>query len=295
METLVACPVCNSIQLTSYIQAKDYTITGESFNIDQCSVCEFRFTNPRPDENEILKYYKSENYISHSDNSSGLINNVYQKVKQITLKQKVNLVIKYAGTKNLNVLDYGCGTGDFLAAANQSGLKVQGIEPSQDARQKAEKKGLTISSSHDLFQISEKTFDAITLWHVLEHVHELEKVFTHLCYILKPKGFLFIALPNSNATDAYIYDNHWAAFDVPRHLYHFTPKSFLNFIKLFPVQLINKKPMPFDPFYISLLSEKYKTGNSNFISAFYNGLTGFVSGYNEVDKSSSLIYILQRD
>jgi 2-polyprenyl-3-methyl-5-hydroxy-6-metoxy-1,4-benzoquinol methylase len=295
MEKLESCPVCKSLKLTSYIQAKDYTVTGEVFNIDQCGSCGLRFTNPRPEKNEITNYYQSENYISHTDSSQGLINNVYQRVKYITLKQKINLIKKYATQTPVYLLDYGCGTGDFLRAAKDSGIKIQGVESSKEARDRAIFKGLPITDNEDFFKITEKTFDVITLWHVLEHIHDPQRVFTHLCMILKPRGYMFIALPNSNATDAYIYDSFWAAFDVPRHLYHFTPESFNNFIKLFPVELINKKTMPFDPFYISILSEKYKSGNANIISALFNGLTGFISGYREVDKSSSIIYILQRD
>lgn len=295
MEKLETCPICKSSELTSYIQAKDYTVTGEVFNIDQCSSCGLRFTNPRPDVNEIDKYYKSEDYISHTDSNAGLINTIYHRVKQVTLKQKTELVKKYAGQGEIQLLDYGCGTGDFIAAARLQGISAIGIEPAVEARNRALAKGLNISDYSEFFKISKQTFYAITLWHVLEHIHEIEKVVTQMCMILKPGGFLFIAVPNSNATDAFIYDKHWAAFDVPRHLYHFTPESFKNFIKLYPVKLIHKQTMPFDPFYISILSEKYKTGNSNYITAFFNGLTGFVSGYKEVDKSSSLIFILKRD
>ncbi|MGI8893264.1 MAG: methyltransferase domain-containing protein [Bacteroidia bacterium] len=294
MEKLTNCPVCKSADLTSYIQAKDFTVTGEEFNITQCGLCSLRFTNPRPTEQEISKYYQSENYISHTDSNSGFINNIYQKVKVITLNQKLKLINKFVPAPNKKLLDYGCGTGDFMVYAQSGGMDVHGVEPTEEARQKAIGKNLGISSYEDFFQFQKNSFDVITLWHVLEHVHELDKVFTNLCMILKQGGYLFIALPNSNATDASIYDEFWAAFDVPRHLYHFSPLSFDYFIKLYPVKLIEKKSMPFDPFYIALLSEKYKTGKSNFITAFYNGLAGFISGNKAVDKSSSIIYILQR-
>lgn len=296
MEKLENCPVCKSPQLTSYLLTKDFAVTKEEFNIDQCSHCGLRFTNPRPDISEIEKYYNSANYISHTDSSQGLLNNVYQRVKLITLQQKIKLVKEFAlNSHPIHLLDYGCGTGDFLLTAQQAGMEATGIEPAERARRKGTEKGLKILPETELFPFPQQNFDVITLWHVLEHVHQLMQVFSQLCLVIKPKGYFFIALPNSDSTDATIYHEAWAAFDVPRHLYHFTPETFNSFISHFPVKLVQKQTMPFDPFYISLLSEKYKTGSSNYLTALYNGLTGFVSGYKEVNRSSSVIYVLQRE
>ena len=295
MEKLNKCPVCKSADLSSYIQVIDHSVSKEKFNIDQCLNCGLRFTNPRPDKDEIVKYYESEDYISHSDTNKGFINFLYQQAKHITLNQKLNLVVERNSKKAIELLDYGCGTGDFLLAAKYTGqISATGIEPSETARTRALNKGIKVYTYDEFFSLEPSTYDVITLWHVLEHIHELEKVFTHFLKILKSKGKLIIAIPNSDATDAFIYDEHWAAFDVPRHLYHFNTKSFEYLVNLFPLKIVEKKTMPFDPFYISLLSEKYKTQSSNFLSAFYNGLTGFISGYKDIDKSSSIIFILQR-
>ena len=294
MEKFESCPICDSSELISFVKTKDFTTTGEEFNIDQCSNCRFRFTNPRPSFRESSRYYESPDYISHTDSSQGLLNRLYQLAKSFALKQKIGLVKDLVYQSNAKILDYGCGTGDFLVTAQNNSFNTLGVEPVDSAREKAMEKGIEVINYEEFYNLQQNSFDIITLWHVLEHVHELDKVMAHLCNLLKPNGYLFIALPNSDSTDSLIYDKFWAAYDVPRHLYHFTPASFSNFVNKYPLKPISKKAMPFDPFYICLLSEKYQSGKGNFLSAFYNGLTGFISGYKNVDKASSIIYILQK-
>lgn len=296
METINNCPVCNHDKQRIFLSCIDHTVSRETFNVVQCETCGFRFTNPRPDENEIGKYYQAEEYISHSDTSKGLVNKMYRIVRDYTIKRKVELVNgltknQKPGTRKL--LDIGCGTAEFIHACKGNGWNVTGIEPSEVARKNAEQKyGITPLPQEKLFQINEKKFNVITLWHVLEHVHLLEKTINEINKLLLDDGVLIVAVPNCDSWDAKKYGEHWAAWDVPRHLYHFTKKDIETLFKRSGFKLAEVLPMKFDSFYVSLLSEKYKTGKSNMFAGFLNGLNSNLSA----DKNgySSQIYILKK-
>lgn len=296
METLNKCPVCNHDRLKAYLSCTDYTVSRETFKVVQCGSCGFRFTNPRPEENEIGKYYQSEEYISHSDTSKGFVNKLYLMVRNYTISKKVKLINRLTGNPQPaanNLLDIGCGTGEFLNACKENGWNVTGIEPSEVARKNAEQKYNIIPLSPEkLFEISEKKFNVITLWHVLEHVHRLDTTIDRINKILSDEGVLIIAVPNCGSRDAKKYESHWAAWDLPRHLYHFTKKDIEALFKKFGFKLSEVLPMKFDSFYVSLLSEKYKTGKSNLISGFWNGLISNSSA--KENGYSSQIYILKK-
>ena len=299
MESLNNCPICNNSQLFPYSSCMDHTVSRETFQIISCSACGFKFTNPRPNANEIGKYYEAEEYISHSGTNKGLINKLYALVRSYTIKSKVALVSSLTNSlkkETRSLLDIGCGTGDFLNACRQKGWDVTGIEPSEVARKNAKEKfGITPLPQEKLFDIKEKKFHVITLWHVLEHIYELDKTLQHIQNLLHTNGTLLIAVPNCNSWDAKKYGTHWAAWDVPRHIYHFTENDIQKLFRKYSFRLYKTLPMKFDSYYVSLLSEKYKTGRSNFISGFWNG---FVSNLNAEKKEygfSSQIYILKKE
>ncbi len=296
METLNYCPVCKSDKAKAYLSCIDYTVSRETFNVVQCGSCGFRYTNPRPDEKEIGKYYQAEEYISHSDTSKGLVNKLYLMVRNYTIAQKIKLINRLSPplpSSPRNLLDIGCGTAEFLHAAKVNGWNVTGIEPSEIARKNAQQKyGITPLSQEKLFELSEKKYNAISMWHVLEHVHQLDRTIEQIKNILLDEGVLIIAVPNCDSPDAKKYGAHWAAWDVPRHLYHFTKKDIETLFKRSGFKLSEVLPMKFDSFYVSLLSEKYKTGNSNLFSGFLNGMNSNISaGENGY---SSQIYILRK-
>ena len=297
METLNNCPVCNHTKQKPFANCLDHTVSRETFKVVACEACGFRFTNPRPDEREIGKYYQAEEYISHSDTSKGVVNKLYQIVRNYTIKQKVKLInreIPNPKSQILNLLDIGCGTAEFLNAAKQAGWSVTGIEPSEIARKNAEQKfGITPLPQEKLFELKGKKFNAITLWHVLEHVHQLDKTIDQINKLLAHDGVLIVAVPNCDSWDARKYAEHWAAWDVPRHLYHFTEKDIKTLFEKCGFKLSEVLPMKFDSFYVSLLSEKYKTGSSNLLSGFMNG---WISNLSAGEKGySSQIYILKRN
>jgi len=250
------------------------------------------FTNPRPAANESEFYYKSNDYISHTENKSSLINKMYFLVRKITLLQKLRLIKKYK--VNNKILDIGCGTGAFLNECKKNNMEVRGIEPSELARKTGyEKYDIEILPVEFLFNCNENYFGIVTMWHVLEHVYGINAYIEKIYRILINNGILIIALPNPDSYDAKIYDKFWAAYDVPRHLYHFNKDNIITLAKKFNFSLISIIPMKFDSFYISLLSEKNKNGKKNFYRAFLNGLKSNILARKD-SNYSSLTYIFQK-
>lgn len=289
------CPSCGSSEISNVLSAKDYTVSSEQFEVWHCATCELRFTQEIPVEEEVGAYYQSEEYISHSNTSKGLVNRLYQTVRNITLKQKRDWVQKVSGKQDGRILDIGCGTGEFLSTMKSAGWKTLGLEPDDGARSQAQSNhGLEVKEQDHLFQISDANFDIVSMWHVLEHVHRLHPYLDQIHKVLDPNGKLIIAVPNYQSKDADIYQEHWAAYDVPRHLYHFSPKSMEMLLNSHGFELVQKKLMPFDGFYVSMLSEKYKYGKSRLVQAFFSGLKSWMEGRKNVDRSSSVIYLAKK-
>jgi 2-polyprenyl-3-methyl-5-hydroxy-6-metoxy-1,4-benzoquinol methylase len=287
------CPVCGSAAINTVLSAKDHTVSGETFTITECKDCTVRFTRDVPDAASISPYYKSENYISHTNTSKGLINRLYQSVRKRTLKQKRKLVQKALGMQQGALLDVGSGTGAFVKYMQQNGWQVTGLEPDADARKVAtEVNKVTLQDISMFYELPPFSFDAITLWHVMEHVHDLQQYVQQLKNLLKINGRLFIAVPNYTSADAAVYKENWAAYDVPRHLYHFSPKSMQVLMERNGLKLLDHKPMWYDSFYISLLSSQYKNGKASLVGAFLNGLRSNYKAMGDVKKCSSVIYVV---
>ncbi|MGZ3882032.1 MAG: class I SAM-dependent methyltransferase [Flavisolibacter sp.] len=288
------CPVCNSADINPLLSVKDHSVSKEEFVIWQCGECSLRFTQDAPNEASIGSYYQSADYISHSNTNEGLINNLYQKVRNYTLNKKAGLVISRT-TKQGKLLDLGAGIGAFVNTMKQKGWDTTGIEPDEGARQQAKKLfNIELKETDSLQQLKENSFDAITLWHVLEHVHQLHPYIQRLSALLKPTGKLFIAVPNYQSLDGSIYKTYWAAYDVPRHLYHFTPKAIDVLMREHGLRLIAKRPMWFDSFYISLLSSKYKNGKTNWLGAGVAGVRSNLKTLFNKDYCSSIVYIIEK-
>lgn len=289
------CPACGSAQIAKVLQAKDYTVSQEVFDIWQCGNCTLRFTQNAPDKNSSGKYYDSPDYISHSNTKQGFINKVYHKVRNITLDDKRRLVQKQSTLKKGTLLDVGAGAGAFLHVMKEKGWAVTGIEPDETARKNAkENYGVELKEESALNNFEAGSFDVISLWHVLEHVHDLHGYINSFMRLLKPKGTLFIAVPNYTSKDAQTYGEHWAAYDVPRHLYHFSPRSMDLLMDKHGFIITAQKPMWFDSFYVSMLSEKYEVGSTNYIKAVWSGLLSNLGAAGNAGKCSSVIYVIRK-
>lgn len=289
------CPVCNSSTISHQLSAKDYTVSQQQFEIWECTNCSLRFTQDAPDPSSVGNFYQSDNYISHTDTDKGLINKMYHFVRKTTLKRKLHLIEHTTGIKKGKLLDIGAGTGAFAYTMQAAEWDVTGLEPDAVTRQRAATLyALNLQDTTALFQLPAANFDAITMWHVLEHVHELHAYIEQIKILLKEDGRALIAVPNYTSYDAQVYQQYWAAYDVPRHLYHFSPAAVKNLLRQHGLQLLAVKPMWFDSFYISMLSEQYKNGENNLIKALWNGMISNVKTIFNKERCSSVIYIIGR-
>lgn len=287
------CPVCASAAIDPLLAVRDHSVSGEEFVIWQCSQCTLRFTQDVPDQASIIPYYQSQDYISHSNTDKGLVNRMYKKVRNFTLEQKAKLIMSRT-TKQGSLLDLGAGTGAFVHTMKSKGWSVTGLEPDDIARKNArEFYNVELNGPQLLWELPKQSFNAITLWHVLEHVHELHEYIRRLKQLLKPGGKLFIAVPNYRAAEADIYKTYWAAYDVPRHLYHFSPQSIEQLMDIHGLKVEEKKPMWFDAFYISLLSSRYKRGTKpSWLGAGFSGFRSNLKAMFDKNNCSSVIYII---
>jgi len=290
------CPACYSEAIHPSLNAIDYTVSRETFSIWHCDTCSLRFTQDIPDMEGIGPYYRSDSYVSHSDTKEGLINKLYHLVRNYTLGQKCKLVRKMTGLFSGSILDIGAGTGAFSNTMQLKGWKVKGLEPDETARAQALKNhGLELLRPHAIDQLEAGSFDAITLWHVLEHVHDLDGYWNHFKRLLNKNGQLIIAVPNYTSSDARHYGAYWAAYDVPRHLYHFSPAAMKKKKKKYGFELKTTLPMWFDSFYVAMLSEQYKNGKPALLSACWQGFFSNLKTLFNQNKCSSVIYVFRKE
>lgn len=290
-----SCPVCNSEQLSQGHVVTDYTVSKEEFQIMECENCTLRFTQDIPTQDAIGVYYKSENYISHTDTKKGFVNSLYHFVRKRALVKKKKLVQEVTGLNIGSLLDVGSGTGSFANEMKNAGWAVTGLEPDPDARKVAfDQHQLALNDTSSFFNLAGESFDAITMWHVLEHVHELDAYIVQLKNVLKAEGRILIAVPNYTSVDGQVYKQHWAAYDVPRHLYHFSPAAMKHLVERHGLKIIAYKPLWYDSFYISLLSSKYKNGSTNWIGAGWTGVKSNLAAMRDVKKCSSVIYVISK-
>ena len=290
MIEVTTCPICQSSQLEKKFPVKDHSISKEEFEIKQCSNCSLLITTPRPEE--LSHYYQSDDYVSHSSKSTNLINKIYLVARTYTIKCKLNLVNSLQPKGS--ALDIGCGTGAFLSTLKKNGWKVTGVEPNNEARQKATHE--TNQTIHSSYESIKDQFTLITLWHVLEHLPNLDLALKKIYDLLEPSGVLLIAVPNHNSFDAKKYKDHWAGYDVPRHLWHFNQKSMVSLLQKHELKLDRIIPMKLDAFYVSMLSESYLNNGHSLLNSLKGFFTGLFSNYiaMKTGQYSSLIYIAKK-
>lgn len=292
MEALPVCPACGHHKFLHFTDTVDFSVTKEKFSLMKCSHCATLATLPQPDETEIQRYYQSNQYISHTNQSeSRLISILYKTARGYALKRKRKL-IEALKTKGC-LLDIGCGTGSFLREMKNTGWKVYGVEPATAARRQAEML-LQQPLFESLEQAANLKVSVITMWHVLEHLHRPDAALK-LCYeCLEENGLLVMALPNYCSYDAQYYQNYWAGYDVPRHLWHFNQEAIRMLAERQGFYISNVLPMKLDSFYISLLSEKYFNGQKNPLARYIKALLSGIKSNIKAGKSgqySSLIYL----
>jgi len=290
-EFLRNCPLCNASSFKDFLTVKDYFLTGEQFNIQLCSTCGLKFVNPRPDSEEIGKYYLSDDYISHDTQKKTLFTRAYLFARQYAIRNKYSIISRF--NKGNTLLDIGCGTGELLAYCQGKGLTVSGIEPSEKARNFAiSTHHLKISKSLEALSESSDKYSCITMWHVLEHVHDLRVTLEKIKHLLASDGFFIMAVPNADSYDESIYQQHWAAYDVPRHLLHFNATTVKQLAEMNGFKIVETLPQKLDAYYVSTLSEKYKTGKPNYLRSIINGLRSNFHARDHNRGFSSQIFVL---
>lgn len=287
-----ACPVCASTDVSLLWEVKDHAVSEENFTLWECNHCTLRYTHPAPDVAAIGRYYQSDNYISHQSKAKGLLQQLYLLARNFTLRQKKALVCSATGKAVGALLDIGTGVGAFMHTMNKAGWLCTGVEASEQARMTAiSMYNVDVFPAEHFYMLPETNYDAITMWHVLEHVHDLHGYMQQIRKLLAPKGKLIVAVPNYTSYDARYYGRDWAAYDVPRHLYHFSPASMEALVSRHNMAIKKVKPMWLDSFYISLLSEQYKKG---FLPrAFGIAAISNLKAFLNVRKCSSVIYIIE--
>jgi 2-polyprenyl-3-methyl-5-hydroxy-6-metoxy-1,4-benzoquinol methylase len=289
------CPLCLSEAIAVQIKCTDHFISKELFDIARCSSCGFLFTQDYPDETGISKYYESEAYISHSDTSKGLLNKLYHIIRQVMLIRKRRIIERTTGLRTGNLLDIGSGTGHFASMMRRSGWNVKGVEINEEVRQSSSSAfGLDIYSPAEISGLEKESLDCVTMWHVLEHLYNPEEYLSKILPLIKPGGTCLVALPNSSSLDAKFYGKFWAALDVPRHLWHFNPDTFSQFTAKLHLQIERRYVLPFDVFYISMLSERYRGSEFPFIKGLMRTTWFAILSIFRRDGSSSIIYILKK-
>lgn len=293
---ITQCPLCGSAHIHAIAKCKDYYASGEEFELYDCDDCGFRFTQGVPVETEIGKYYETPDYISHTDTRKGFMNKIYHHVRSYMLGKKARLVIRVSKKIGGSLLDVGAGTGYFAHEMDLRGWKVTAAEKSEAARSYAQKtfSDLQVIDSADISQLEDKRYDVITMWHVMEHVENINAEWELLSRLLKDRGRLIIAVPNCASADEAIYKTDWAAYDVPRHLWHFTPDTMRRMAEKHHFTLTSLYPMPFDAFYVSMLSEKYRGHKNYFAKGLLNGLKAGVKAYRDIKLSSSVIFVFKK-
>lgn len=285
------CSVCNS-PLQKILEVKDHSVSQETFTLAKCSNCRIVQTTPALTEGELSKYYASENYVSHTAKSNNLTNRLFLLARRFTLDWKLRLIPK---ATNQPILDYGCGTGDFLTKCIENGITAEGLEPNDAAREIATRK--SNSTIHKNLEAIKSRYSTITLWHVLEHVPQLQTTLSQLKDRLEQNGTLVLAVPNYKSWDALKYATYWAAYDVPRHQWHFSKDSMETLLEKCGLKIEKIIPMKLDSFYVSLLSEKYKHPTQpllvSFLKAFFNGALSNIKAAKS-GEYSSLIYFVRK-
>ncbi len=288
------CPLCDSAEIALRLNLADHSISKEEFDVFACNDCGFLFTQNPPPASSAGKYYQAEAYVSHSDTKEGVVNKIYHVVRDFMLKKKFKMIEGFAIGKT--ILDVGSGTGYFLNFMRNNGYDTLGIEIDDNAREYGKKKfGLNILPQSDLVNDSiTKQFHVISLWHVLEHLYDPEQYIQRFKNLLMGGGHLVIAVPNPDSCDARYYGEYWAAYDVPRHLWHFTPKTLNQLTAKYGFELVKMKRLPFDPFYNSMLSQQYKSGGNGVVLGGLQGGISWLNSLLNIKKSSSIVYVLRK-
>ena len=317
------CPLCDSKKIAPFLTCRDTLTHRGEFTIASCGECGFRFTNPYPSAEDIHVFYDTPDYTPVSNSKEGLLNKGYHLARRVMLRAKRRLVQRLVGrglrsapprgsnqafhetslepqggaerSPRPTLLDIGCGTGEFLATMKQAGWSVQGVEPYEPAKNSAIKNfQIPVTDLAGQSSLPDHAYDVITLWHVLEHAHDLHRSMAEISRLLKPGGLVLIGVPNCDSWDAKFYGAHWAAYDTPRHLFHFNPATMRRLATRHNFEVASIHPLFFDPIYIPLLTEK-KRADKNVLRGVYAAIRSFIFSLFYPAKCTAIAYVLKSE
>lgn len=289
-----SCPLCFSKDLTPWLTCRDYLVSNKLFELVKCGECGLIMTQDPPEADQLASFYETDGYISHNAAAGGFLSSVYRMIREIMLVRKRKFIVRATGLNHGSLLDIGCGTGHFANSMKTAGWDVTGVEPNDKARLHAASQfGLNVLFPGQINELADKSFDCITMWHVMEHFNDPFRYISGISELLKPGGLCLVALPNCYSADAKYYGEFWAAYDVPRHLWHFSPDTLARFAEKTGFSVVTSGMLPFDVFYISILSERYRGASIPFLKGTVRGAWfGFRALFNK-SGSSSLFYFLK--
>jgi len=291
-EKVSMCPICEGTEFTNVIICQDTLVSKESFVLADCKNCGLRITNPRPDQQSLPHYYKSEKYLPHSHSAFNVVSQLYHLARSYNIKWKSRILSSLQPKGAL--LDFGSGTGEFLSYMKKHGWKTYGVEPEQNSREFSIQKYKLNVVENLSYLADNQVFTAISLWHVLEHVPHINTQIEQLAAKLSKNGLFYIAVPNYESFDATFYKEHWAGYDVPRHLYHFSPRTMKKFLKKNKLSLETIIPMKLDAFYVSILSEKNMRNRGGLVQGLLRGYKSNQDARQKNNNYSSLLYIARK-
>jgi len=214
---------------------------------------------------------------------------MYKLARIVTIRWKYRLI---GGRQIQSLLDYGSGTGTFATYCANKGIQTTAFEPDDQARSRIQKHD-RLSIISRIEELPSIRFEAISLWHVIEHVMDIHSTLNSLIDRLESNGNIYIAVPNHRSYDASFYGESWAAYDVPRHLYHFDEHSMGYLLNNHGLIIEKIVPMKLDAYYVCMLSALYKTGSKNFASSFFIATkSNYFASKNK--QYSSLIYVAKK-
>ena len=267
-----------------HCETKDYLVTGESFKVylDQNNI--IGKTHPIPQKEEMDKYYESEEYYPHSLNKKSLLAFLYTITRKHMHLKRLTWIRGYI-KKNTSILDYGCGSGDFVKYLRSKSIDAYGYEPNYNF------------CEHDFLTNQEgwknKKYEVIVLWHVLEHIHNPFDLIQSLKKRLNKKGKILIAIPNFKSFDSKYYGKYWAGYDTPRHLWHFSRKGLGLMAKENNFKVLKVKSLHLDSIYVSCLSEKYKRSPFPLLIGIVIGCISILKSFF-TKESSSFLFVLKK-
>ncbi|MBC8257126.1 MAG: class I SAM-dependent methyltransferase [Candidatus Marinimicrobia bacterium] len=247
----INCIVCGKNISTAYIEVSDrLSKSPELFQLVKCD-CNFVYLNPRPSQANISTYYNSPEYDPHNNLKNNKLGKLYKLVQSVALRFKFRRISSFH--KSGKILDVGGGNGEFAAFMALQGWKVvlqDKISKIDNLRDRE-----NIIAVQNLEKIKkDECFNVITLWHSLEHIHNIEELYSQINRLLKPDGILLIAIPNINAPEKPFFNNKWAPFDAPRHLYHFQLNTLNELCNRYKFEIVRKFSLFQDTPYNILLS-----------------------------------------